>query len=168
MGFVKRRVVADSQNGLFDPTYGRNCCVYVDFFIECLPQKLEIHRSQQAFPQKCSQKLSKVSEKQKSQHNYAKALHPAAQQLALPSRRLRKNSWRLAVRVFPWERNRKTRRNVGNVRKCPENMGNKYVTVWSTDRGCESHQLVDGKHIFFESHDLQCWIMWPIGIPTGF
>ena len=51
-GFVKRRVVADSQNGLFDPTYGRNCCVYVDFFIECLPQKLEIHRSQQAFPLK--------------------------------------------------------------------------------------------------------------------
>ena len=50
--FVKRRVVADSQNGLFDPTYGRNCCVYVDFFIECLPQKLEIHLSQQAFPEK--------------------------------------------------------------------------------------------------------------------
>ena len=51
-GFVKRRVVADSQNRLFDPTYGRNCCVYVDFCIECLPQKLEIHRSQQAFPLK--------------------------------------------------------------------------------------------------------------------
>ena len=44
--FVKRRVVADSQNGLFDPPYGRNSCVYADFFIECLPQQLEIHRSQ--------------------------------------------------------------------------------------------------------------------------
>ena len=51
-GFAKRSVVADSQNGLFDPTYGRNGCVLcgVDFSIECLPRKLEIHRSQQAFP----------------------------------------------------------------------------------------------------------------------
>ena len=53
-GFAKKRVVADSQNGLFDHRYGRICFVYVDFFIECLPQKLEIHRSQQAFPKNIS------------------------------------------------------------------------------------------------------------------
>ena len=128
MGFVKRRVVADSQNGLFDPTYGRNCCMWISS-LNVYPKSLKFTAHNRPFRKKCSQKLSKVSEKQKSQHNYAKALHPAAQQLALPSRRLRKNSWRLAVRVFPWEQNRKTRRNVGNVRKCPENMANKYVTV---------------------------------------
>ena len=37
-GFVKRRVVADNQNGLFDRTYGRNYSRYMDFFIECLAE----------------------------------------------------------------------------------------------------------------------------------
>ena len=35
--------------------------VYMDFFIEFLPQKLEIHRSQQAFPKNRSRTYTHIS-----------------------------------------------------------------------------------------------------------
>ena len=51
-GFVKRRVVADRQNGLFDPHVdGIVVCMWISSLnVYSRPQKLEIHRSQQAFP----------------------------------------------------------------------------------------------------------------------
>ena len=152
MGFVKRRAVADSQNGLFDPTYGRNCCVYVDFFIECLTQKLEIHRSQQAFPKNMFEKIVKGFWETKITtqlcQSTASRSSAACSAVSAPAKDLvaaRGSGVSLGTK---WE-------NTEKCGKCSEMFGKYGKQIWNSIiyRPWMRKPPVDGKLPFF-------WILW--------